>query len=115
MKSPIDFTLLWDETKGYAVHCSTKEDAEEFIEWSRALFPGMMEAWAPGETNYRQHESETIYTFDSKISGEWRKSKLMYGDVHTAENMGYTVIEFSDIFTMPELEESEMPLDMLLG
>lgn len=28
-------------------------------------------------------------------------------------NTNYTIIEFSEIYTMPELEESEMPLDML--
>lgn len=115
MKSPIDFTLLWDKTEGYAVHCSNCDDAEVFIEWAHNLFPKMCEQWAPGETNYLQHESETVYTFDSKQNGKWLKLKLMYGSVDTVREMGYTIIELSDIYTPAELEESEMPLEVLFG
>ena len=115
MKTPIDFTQLWDKVEGYAVHCSTKDEAEEFIGWSRALYPGMMEAWEPGEINYSKHESETIYTFDYKMGGEWRKHKLLFGSVNEAKKLGYKIIEFSDIYTPQELEESEMPIESLLG
>ena len=115
MNSPIDFTLLWDNTVGYAVHCSNKADAELFIQYARELHPEMCTQWSPGEINYSQHEKETIYTFGSKVGGVWRKSKLMYGSVSAARDMGYTIIEFSEIYQEEELDESEASLDVLFG
>lgn len=115
MKSPIDFTLLWDETDGYAVHCSSLFEAETFIELARELFPKMCEQWAPGETNYHHHESDTIYTFDSRMNGKWSKLKLMYGDVTSAVDMGYKVIEFADIYKEDDIDESEASMDVLFG
>lgn len=115
MKPTVDFTQLWNQTEGYAVHCATKEEAEEFIGWVRALYPGMIETWPPGEINYNPYESETIYTFDRERDGEWRKEKLLYGSVQEAKGMRYKIIEFSDIYSPAELEESDMPLDMLFA
>lgn len=115
MKSPIDFALLWDETDGYAVHCSSQFEAETFIEWARELFPKMCEQWAPGETNYHHHEGNTIYTFDARMNGKWSKLKLMYGDVTSAADMGYKVIEFADIHKEDDIDESEASLDVLFG
>ena len=115
MKSLINFELLWDKTNGYALHCSNRADAELFIESVRELYPSMCTQWAPGEINYMQHGNETIYTFDSKFNGGWRKSRLMYGSVRSAREMGYTVIEFSDIYQEEELNESETSLDVLFG
>lgn len=115
MKSPLDFTLLYDNTEGYAVHCSSSFEAETFIEWARELFPKMCEQWAPGETNYHHHESDTIYTFDSRMNGQWSKLKLMYGDVTSATGMGYKVIEFADIHQEEDIDESEASLDVLFG
>lgn len=115
MKCPIDYTKLWNETKGYAVRCATREEAEEFIEWTRVLYPGMMDAWEPGELNYDKHGLETIYTFDYKISGEWRKHKLLFGAIKEARSLGYTIIEFADIYTPFELQESDKPMDFLFG
>lgn len=115
MKSPIDFALLWDETDGYAVHCSSQFEAETFIEWARELFPKMCEQWAPGETNYDHNESDTIYTFDSRMNGKWSKLKLMYGDVASAIDMGYKVVEFNAIYKEDDIDESEASLDVLFG
>lgn len=115
MKSPIDFTLLYDKTEGYAVHCSSSFEAETFIEWARELFPKMCERWAPGEINYYQHESETIYTFDAKNGDKWMKLKLMYGEVGSSRDMGYTIIEFSEIYQEEDINESEASLDVLFG
>lgn len=115
MKPMVDLTLLWDNTVGYAVHCSNKADAELFVQYARELHPEMCTQWAPGEINYRQHESETIYTFDAKYGGVWKKSKLMYGSVDAARDMGYTIIEFSEIYQEEDLNESEASLDVLFG
>ncbi len=115
MKSPIDFALLWDKTEGYAVHCSNKADAELFIQCARELHPEMCTQWSPGEINYYQHENETIYTFDSKIGGVWEKSKLMYGSVNSARCIGYTIIEFSEIYQEEDINESGASLDILFG
>lgn len=117
MKSPIDFTLLWDTTEGYAVHCSTEDEANEFFEWVQLLFPGMVKGWEAKENRFFIHKSETIYTFDSNVSfGEWRKSNgLLYGSVEAAKEIGYKVIEFAEICHHSEIEESEMPIELLLS
>lgn len=115
MKSPIDFALLWDETDGYAVHCSSQFEAETFIEWARELFPKMCEQWAPGETNYHHHKGDTVYTFDSRMNGKWSKRRLMYGDVAPAIDMGYKVVEFNAIYKEDDIDESEASLDVLFG
>lgn len=111
MKSQIDFTLLFDNTKGYAVHCSNEEEAELFVQCVKELYPEMCKAWDDGETYYSMYGSETIYTFFVRVGAAWKKSQLMYGAASLSTN--HTIIEFSEIYTMPELEESEMPLDML--
>lgn len=115
MKSPIDFALLWDKTEGYAVHCSNFFEAETFIEWARELFPKMCEQWDPGETNYNKHDSDTIYTFDAKQNGKWIKLKLMYGDVTSAIDMGYKIIEFADIYLEDDIDDGGASLDVLFG
>ena len=115
MRPMVDMTLLWDNTVGYAVHCSNKADAELFVQCARESHPEMCTQWSPGELNFSQHESETIYTFDSIFGGVWKKSKLMYGSVDAARDMGYTVIEFSEIYQEEDLNESEASLDVLFG
>jgi hypothetical protein len=115
MTPQVDFTLLFDKTEGYAVHCSNYTDAETLVQQARIIAPNLCNQWGPGEINYRQHESETIYTFDAKQSGKWTKLKLMYGSVGAARDMGYTIIEFSEICQEEDINESEASLDVLFG
>lgn len=115
MKSPIDFTRMWDEAEGYAVHCSSSIEAETFVDWVRILFPSMCEHWGPNETNYSKNEDETIYTLEIRRNNKWSKSKLMYGSLIDARRLGYKIIEFSDIFQEEEINESEASLDVLFG
>ena len=115
MKSPIDFTALWDKTEGYAVHCSNSLEAETLVEWAHELFPKMCEQWAPGEINYHHHESDTIYTFDCIKGGKWFKLKLMYGHVTSAIDMGYKIIEFADIYLEDDIDDCGASLDVLFG
>jgi hypothetical protein len=111
----IDFTLLIDRTEGYAVRCRTQHEAEMFIQSVQESYPNMCEHWRPNETNFDQHESETVYTFDSRSAGNWIKRRLMYGSVDTVEQIGYKVIEFSNIYQEDDLNESEASLDVLFG
>lgn len=114
MKSPIDFTLLCDETSGYAVHCSTEEDANTFLEWAKCLYPGWCGAWSDGRNNYSRHGEDTVYTFDSSDgNGGWKKAGLMYGDKFVS-NIGYRIIEFAEIYKPVELTESDQPIALLL-
>lgn len=115
MKPQIDFTLLWDKTEGYAVRCRTAEDATVFISCAMELFPEMCRMWRPGETNHDSYSDETIYTFDHKIGGRWTKSNLAYGSVRSARNIGYKIIDFSEIFQEEDINESEMSMDVLFG
>jgi hypothetical protein len=39
----------------------------------------------------------------------------MYGSVDAARDMGYTVIEFSEIYQEEDLNESEASMDVLFG
>lgn len=115
MKSPIDFTLLCDGNDGYAVHCPSEEDAKLFLEWACCLYPKWCKAWEDGNNNYSRHGTATVYTFDSKDgNGVWQKAGLRYGDLSICE-LGYTIIEFDDIYKQAEMVESDMPIDALLG
>ena len=50
MKPMVNMTLLWDNTVGYAVHCSNKADAELFIQYARELHPEMCTQWSPAKS-----------------------------------------------------------------
>lgn len=115
MNSPIDFTLLCDRTEGYAVHCTSEEDAGMFVECARALYPQWCESWADGETNYRLHGEDTVYTFDLKDdNGIWQKNGLRFGDISVIK-LGYKIISFSEIYQHEEILESDQSFDMLFG
>ena len=114
MKSQIDFTLLLDNTKGYAVHCSNEEDAKLFVQCAKELYPEMCTMWDDGETNYSKYGSETIYTFCLRTTGgRWVKSRLMYGSGLMHRNIGFTIIEFSDIYQAEDINESDLSIDAL--
>lgn len=115
MKSPIDFTLLCDGNDGYAVHCSSEEDADLFLEWARRLYPQWCQAWEDGRNNYSQHGTATVYTFDTKDgNGVWQKAGLRFGDISVSE-MGYTIIEFNDICHPIDITESDKDIKFLLA
>jgi len=114
MKSPIDFTLLIDKTEGYAVHCSTQEEADLFYQWACRLYPHHCTSWSYGSNRWSEHRENTIYTFDGGTSDKWHKRGLLYGKIQTAIDIGYTVIEFEEICKQAKLVESSIPLDFLL-
>lgn len=114
MKSQIDFTLLLDNTEGYAVHCSNEEEAKLFVQCTKELYPEMCTTWDDGETNYFQYGSETIYTFCLRTTGGgWVKSRLMYGSASLDTN--YTIIEFSEIYQTEDINESDLSIDALFS
>ena len=115
MNCPIDFTLLYDEHKGYAVRCKTKEDAAELVKWAKTLYPELCTEWEMNQSRYSTHHQNTIYTFDSPAGVRWERTRLMFGHMKTAIGMGYTVIEFEDIYNRPDIEESDKSLDFLFG
>lgn len=116
MNCPVDFALLCDETAGYAVHCPTEEDADLFLEWARRLYPKMCEQWADGRNNYDSHGKDTVYTFDRHLrEDKWEKSRLMYGSVTQVLDIGYTVIEFDEVYKQEELAEGDQPISLLIG
>ena len=114
MKSPIDFALLCDRTEGYAVHCTTEEDAAMFVEWARRLYPNRTSNWNDGETNFDSHGDKTVYTFNRKHGDSWAKSNLLFGDIRRVIDIGYTIIEFDEIHKHEDLVESDKVLDFLL-
>lgn len=115
MKCPFDFTLLWDTTEGYAVHCQSEEDANVFLHWVRKLFPQMCKMWPKDANHYGDHGKDTFYTFDVKIRDKWQKSRLMYGSMATVSRLGYKCIELEEIYKQEELIESDSSLDLLIG
>lgn len=114
MKSPIDFTLLCDRTEGYAVHCSTKEEADLFYQWACRLYPNYCTSWSYGSNRWHEHGEDTIYTFDGGSVPNWQKRGLLFGKKQTAIDIGYTVIEFEEICKQAKVVESDMSLDFLL-
>ena len=115
MKSPIDFTLLCDRTEGYAVLCTTEEEADLFMEWAHRLYPGRTSNWKDGETRFATYGEETVYTFNQDIGhGCWQNSNLLFGPFRKVQELGYTIIPFSEIYRAEDIAESDQSISMLL-
>ena len=119
MDCPIDFSLLLqDPNEGWAVHCPSIDDAATFVKWARMLYPDRVNIdWFQDEYRYYVYRQETVYTFVFNIveATEWsRPGSLMFGSL-SGISSSYKIIEFDDIYNVPELRESDRPIDFLIS
>lgn len=90
----------------YVMHCKTEEEAREFCNYLHSVG----RKWCSGKsyiglTNYRENKEKTAYNFNNDS----------YADTSWYENMGYTILEFSDFdwskeFTKADLKTGDVVL-----
>ena len=114
MKIDIEFLL---NTPGTAVKCATEEEAKQFLSYMKKHHPKRCENWEEDETRFSHCDSSGIgYTFYWKDGNrEWRKDHLMFGNARSIYEDGYDVLELWELMETKELEESDQPIESILG
>lgn len=102
-------------TKGVAVVCHEKEEAEILIDCMWRDMPQYMSGWEDRNTHW--NGEPTIYTLWHKSWSGWvfsSGSHLMQGTLRHHKDQ-YMCIPFNDLILQSDIEESDMPLDFLLS
>lgn len=100
----------------FAVRCETEEEAIQFATAVTEQFPGKKTYIRPSNVRWMDDNSGIdggrAYFPDLN---EVEHEPMMYGNVQWAIDNGYTIVYFGDMIITTQLEESDMPLDMLFG
>jgi hypothetical protein len=108
----IDVTLLLDNP-GYAVHCKSAEDAQQFVNYVVNHLPSFSDGWSDADSHFNS-VGGTIYTFYYRTSNQWLKSDtLMWGNA-TEFRTAYTIVPFAEI-VVADIDESDVGVDFLFG
>lgn len=97
-----------------AIICRTAEEAEEFFYNVNKQFPDRI-CWSLEDLMdlWRNYESETGFTFFCTLDTE--PGSISYCDTSWFKRNGYVLIEYSELVDSPELEDSGLPIDFLIG
>lgn len=101
--------------EGFAVLCSDAEDAEILIRCMLKNMPECMTGWDFENISW-QNEAK-IYTLWAKRPGGWGRgfsNHLMQGPFTRHADDGYTIVPLKELIVMPDINESDMPIDFLL-
>lgn len=112
----VDLSPLLAPDIKFAVRCETHEEAIQFIKAVKEHFPNKDTHIYPNDTkwnedNYGNHGGRAYFPDLNNAENE----PFMHGDVEFANNYGYTLIYFRDLLVKTQIEESDIPLDMLFG
>ena len=110
----VDLSSLLVPDIKFAVRCETHEEAIQFVRAVSEQFPDKETYVSPNNTkwnedNYGNHGGRAYFPDLNNVENE----PFMHGDVEFANNYGYTLIYFRDLLVKTQIEESDMPLDML--
>lgn len=112
----LDFSPLLAPGIKFAVRCETEEEARQFVVAVIEQFPDKDSYFHSNDVrwdddNYGLDGGRAYFPDLNNVESE----PFMHGDVRYAEEFGYTIIYFEDLIVKTQLEESDMPLDMLFG
>ncbi len=112
----LDFSQLLVPDIKFAVRCETEEEARQFVVTVIEQFPDKDSYFHSNdvrwdEDNYGLNGGRAYFPDLNNVENE----PFMHGDVRYAEAYGYTIVYFKDLIVKTQLEESDMPLDMLFG
>lgn len=105
----VDLSQLCAPDIKFAVQCETEEEAAQFISAVIEQFPEKESHIHPRNTMWRYG----VAYFPDLNNVE--NDPFMHGSLDFANNYGYTVVHFRDLIVQAQLDESDMPLTMLLG
>lgn len=112
----IDFTPLLVPNIKFALRCETEYEALQFFTAVQAHFPGK-----------KSYVSTTDLKWNNDIDGRFggrayfpdlndvEHDPIMTGDMNYATENGYAIVYFKDLVIRSQIEESDMPLDVLFG
>lgn len=107
----LDFSPLLAEGKRFAVYCETEEEALIFLRCYRELYPERCNTWKDDDTHFGRYDKHCYRPNLNMPAGYG----LKYCSYEYYEDEGFTIIPFSDLVVLPDIEESELSVDALFG
>lgn len=109
----IDISRMF-ECPACAVHVSTEEEAIAIICAAQEICPERVIAWSAESNNWDIYREQTAFTFfDGSYDEE--PDNMTYADVPWFRENGYEIVEFSDLRRIPDIDESDMSINFLVG
>lgn len=110
----IDFSPLLVPNIKFAVRCESKEEAHAFVCAMIDRYPHKCDFWTKNDDKWHND-------LDGRYGGrayypdinDAESDHFCTGDVQFALDHGYTIVKFSELINQTQLEESDMPLDIL--
>lgn len=108
----IDFSPLLREGKSFVVHCTTEDDAINFLRCLRSAYPDKFSNWEEGETYWRKYKKAMCYRPRLNMPGI---NALTYANLEFYLSEGCTVVPYEDLIIQSDIKESEQRFDLLLS
>lgn len=110
----LDLSYMLQE--GFAVLCSDAEDAEILIRCMLERMPECMLDWNLEDIRWK--DEAKIYTLWARRYGGWGRgpsNHLMQGPYARHADDGYTIVPLKELIVIPDINESDIPIDFLLS
>lgn len=112
----LDLSPLLVPNVKFAVRCETENEAREFIAQVIEQFPSKKTSLHPDnprfdDDNDGRHGGRAYFPDLNDAEGDC----FMIGDVEYANNHGFILIYFRDLPIQTQIDESDVPLDLLFG
>lgn len=115
----IDLSVMYDENEPVGVVCRTEEESKELFAAFRTIKPDALKKWTSEyDDHWNSNKEDTMYTMfyrDYNRSWKMKNGELMFGPASGHARDGYKIIPFTDLIVHPDISESEMPIESILG
>ena len=96
-----------------AIRCATAEEAMELVVAFTKQFPDRISGVSVEDTYWDEYEEDTAYAaYDNDYE---RPMSLGYFDDCWWKDEGYHIIQFEELCPISEIDESDMPINFLVG
>lgn len=96
-----------------AIRCATAEEAMELVTAFTEQFPDRISEASVEDTCWDEYEGDTAYA--AYDNGYERPMSLGYSKDFWRKDEGYHIIQFEEIGHISEIDESDMPINFLVG
>lgn len=115
----IDLNPMYDENEPIGVVCRTEEESKELFAAFQATNPDALKKWTSEfDNHWFANKEDTMYTMfyrDYNRTWKMRNGELMFGPASAHIRDGYKIVPFADLIVQPDINESEMPIESILG
>lgn len=102
------------ESPPCAVRCRSELEADALLHNFKQQYPNRVKNWSDGYPSWGSYADKTCYTLF--YAGAHKPTSLSFCDIDWFTENGYEVIEFAGLIgEQEEIEESEMPIELLFG